>query len=279
MKIAILTDSSYGGNIKDYKDLYQVPLVINEENGNEIYDDGMLSQDEFYKLLDNQILKTSLTPPGIMLKIWDELLKNYDQIIFAGISKGLSGQYNTFRLMSETDEKYKERVFIVDTNGVSIVLEHEIELIAGWISKNKTGSEILELINNYHAEFKCFILPKSLETLKRGGRISPTAAALAKVLKIVPILNYNGAIDKEGTARTFKKAITESLNKIKKYCRKIECVDLAYSRCDKELIDLVKTIIKKEGLHINIERFLPNVISAHTGPNTVAIVGWKKTGG
>lgn len=279
MKIAILTDSSYDGKITDYKDLYIVPLMITEENGNQIYDDSKLSKDKFYDLLDNQILKTSQTIPGDMMKIWDELLEQYDQVIFAGLSKGLSGQFNTYRMISETDNKYKGKIFVVDTNAVSIILQNEIRLIAMWISENKTGFEIMELIAKINNQFSAFIIPKSLETLKRGGRITPAAAALAKFLKITPILRYDGTIDKEGKARTFKKAVLEAVKLLKKECKGIHSIDISYSRFNSEDLHLVKSLIAKEELKINFEAELPNVISAHTGRETIALVAWKNNNG
>jgi len=69
MKIAILTDSSYDGKLKDYKDLYLVPLMIITENGKEIKDDSNFDKNEFYELLKDQQLKTSQTSPGDMIKM------------------------------------------------------------------------------------------------------------------------------------------------------------------------------------------------------------------
>lgn len=276
MKIAILTDSSYDGKLTDYKDLYMVPLMITLENGKQRKDDHTLSKDAFYDLLKKQKLKTSQTVPGDMIKVWNKLLKEYDQVICAFLSKGLSGQFNTYRLLSETDEKYKGRVFVTDTNGVSIVQQHMVKSIATWISQNKTGFEILELVKQESEKFFGYIIPKNLETLKRGGRITPAAANLAKILKIVPVLTYDGTIDKAFTARTFKKAVIEAVIGIKKEIKGLKSVDLTYSRTNDENVALVKEIIEKEDLEINLEAELTNVIVAHTGGDAFAIIGWKE---
>ncbi|WP_027063323.1 DegV family protein [Mesoplasma seiffertii] len=276
MKIAILTDSSYDGRIDEYKDLHLVPLIINTEDGREILDDNNLAKDEFYDLLDSQLLKTSQATPGQLMKVWDDLLVNYDQIIYLPISKGLSGQFANARMLSETEEAYKGKVFVCDGNNVSIITQKTVKQIAFWIAENKTGFEILELVKEYNGNFTTFIIPKNLETLKRGGRITPTAAALAKMLKIIPILRYDGTIDKEDTARTFKRAIKEALKMIKKECHGVKVIDVAYSRFNSEDFEMILKIIADEGFKVDTMSELTNVIISHTGRETVALCGWKK---
>lgn len=274
MRVAILTDSSWGGNASEYRDLFVVPLLVTDEHNVEIKTEN-LSEEKLRELLETKTLKTSLTPPGVMLPKWDELLTKYDQVVFAGISKGLSGQFNTNRLISESDPKYMGKVFVVDTNGVSVVLEYEIGMIAWWVSRNKNGFEILELMNKHNEDFVGFIIPHDLETLKRGGRITPAAAALAKMFKIIPILRYNGTIDKEATVRTFKRAVYEALDQIRKELGHIPQIDFAHSLLDAEEMRMVREAIHKNGFKIRLDRSLPPVIAAHTGAGTIAIIGWQ----
>jgi DegV family protein with EDD domain len=176
-------------------------------------------------------------------------------------------------MLSESEEQYQGKVFVVDTNGVSVVLQREVQKIAALIADGKTGSEIQIAFKEISKEFFGYIVPKSLETLKRGGRITPAAASLAKLLKIVPVLSYDGMIDKGFTARTFKKAINETLDQIKKhYKNNVKIIDVAHSRCEPENMELIEKLIEKAGLTIGIKAELPNVISAHTGRNTFALV-------
>ncbi|ASZ09357.1 DegV family EDD domain-containing protein [Mesoplasma chauliocola] len=276
MKIAILTDSSFDGNLKSFKDLYQVPLLIVEENGTTHFSDDSLDENLFYDLLEKQVLKTAQTTPGEMIKIWDQLLKEYDQIIFLPLSKGLSGQFNTYRMLSETEEEYKGKVFVCDTNGVSIINQEFVKRVAFWIAQNKKGFEIMELVSKTNEDFISYIIPKSLDILKRGGRISPAAASLAKMLKIVPILRYDGQIDKEATARTFKKAINEALDLIKKNAKGVKTIDISYSRMNSETLAEAIKIIEEKGFTINLSSQITSVIAAHTGKETIAIAAWKK---
>lgn len=276
MKLSILTDSSFDGDLKSFKDLYQVPLLIVEEDGTTHFGDDKLDDNFFYDLLERQILKTAQTTPGEMLKVWDKLLTEYDQIIFLPLSKGLSGQFNTYRMLSETEEDYKGKVFVCDTNGVSVINQEFVKKVAFWIAQNKKGFEIMELITKANEDFIGYIIPKSLDTLKRGGRISPAAASLAKMLKIVPILRYDGKIDKETTARTFKKAVNEALELIKKNAKGVKTVDISYSRMDPETLAEIVNIIEEKGFTVNLKSQITNVIAAHTGKETLAIAAWKK---
>ncbi|QVJ95243.1 DegV family protein [Mycoplasma mycoides] len=276
IKIAVLTDSSFDGRVSDYKDLYVIPLMIVTQDNQTYYDDENLSKDKFYNLLNSQVLKTSQTTPGDMLQMWDDLLTKYDQVIFLPISKGLSGQYNTFKILQQTEEKYENKVFVCDTSAVSVIMQEVVNKVFGWIKQNKTANEICDLVSYLANDFVTYIIPKNLDTLKQGGRISPAAAALAKILKITPILKYDGSIDKQSTARTFKKALKEALSLLKEEIKDLKTIDISYSRTDEKTLELIETIIKEEQLEIRLKSELTNVIASHTGTDTVALVGWKK---
>ncbi|CBW54375.1 DegV family protein [Mycoplasma mycoides] len=276
IKIAVLTDSSFDGRVSDYKDLYVIPLMIVTQDNQTYYDDENLSKDKFYNLLNSQVLKTSQTTPGDMLQMWDDLLTKYDQVIFLPISKGLSGQYNTFKMLQQTEEKYENKVFVCDTSAVSVIMQEVVNKVFDWIKQNKTANEICDLVSYLANDFVTYIIPKNLDTLKQGGRISPAAAALAKILKITPILKYDGSIDKQSTARTFKKALKEALSLLKEEIKDLKTIDISYSRTDEKTLELIETIIKEEELEIRLKSELTNVIASHTGTDTVALVGWKK---
>lgn len=276
MKIAVLTDSSCGYEIKEkHNDLHIIPLMITKENGEQVKDDENLTSDKFYSLLDEQILKTSQTVPGDMMNKWDELLKEYDQIVVALLSKGLSGQYNTAQMLSQEPE-YKDKIFVVDTNGVSIILENIVDEIFNKVNEGKDGPTILKEIEEMNSSFVCYIIPNNLDRLVKGGRISKAAAAMANLFKITPILKYDGVIDKETKTRTFKKAINESLDLIKSKTDDIKYIDISYSKSTDEILQLVIDQIEAQGLKVRLNRQLSNVITCHTGRETFALATWMK---
>ncbi|AKU79392.1 DegV family protein [Spiroplasma turonicum] len=272
MKIAIVIDSASGiKNLKDYSDLFLVPLMISKENGEQIADDEHFSSEEFYKLNESQLLKTSQSIPGVMLNKWDQLLCDYDKIVCILISKGLSGQYNTFKMFSSED-KYKNKVYIVDTNGVSILLKRQVDFIQKAIKNGLSIEKIIHDVEEISKNLIGYIIPKKLDQLVRGGRISKAAAGLAKILKITPILKYDGTIDKEGKTRTFKKAVSTALDLLKKTYSNELPLDIAYSKSNIETIDLVKSLIDDKGFNVGIWEELPNIITCHTGLETFAFI-------
>ncbi|AKX33810.1 fatty acid-binding protein DegV [Spiroplasma litorale] len=272
MKIAVLIDSSSGiKNLSSYKNLFLVPLMITKEDGEQLADDENFGIEEFYELHKQQLLKTSQSIPGLMLEKWDELLKDYDAVICLLISKGLSGQYNTFKMFS-SEENYKNKIFVADTNGVSILLKRQVEFVFKLIEEGNDANTIVDRLEEISSNLLGYIIPKSLSQLVRGGRISKAAAGLAKILKITPILKYDGTIDKESKTRTFKKAVSYSLDLIRKKYKDQLQLDVSCSRSDQETTDLVKQLIIEKGFEIGIWEDMPNVITCHTGEETFAFI-------
>ncbi|WP_425379821.1 DegV family protein [Spiroplasma endosymbiont of Stenodema calcarata] len=275
-KVALIIDSSSGitkDELKKYEDTYLLPLLLNFPDGSEVEDDeDVISFNEFYDILEYQVIKTSQIPMGKMLNTWNKLLEKYDNIVFVGLSKGLSGQHENISMLAQ-GEDYKGKVFVIDTDGVSEILVYMIDLIYSWIKEGIALTEFQTRIDVIKTKFSAFIVPKSLETLKRGGRIT-AAAALASLLKITPILRYDGRIDKFGKTRTFKKAIETAFEQIKKERQNWKNIIILHSKTDKETLNEVHQIIKDGGGIINSTYILANVIAAHTGPNTIVLVCW-----
>ncbi|WP_381414941.1 DegV family EDD domain-containing protein [Spiroplasma endosymbiont of Anurida maritima] len=279
-KIAFIVDSSAGYSkeqLEKFEDTYLIPISLLLPNAIEVEDTtSEISDDKFYEILSKESIKTSQISMGKFITKWDELLKTYDKIIFVGLGKGLSGQHSTAVQLS-LEEKYLNKVFIIDTDGVSQILKAVFEKVYHWVTKDKVAIDKLQdKVDELKTKFSVYIVPKNLDTLRRGGRITPAAAALGKLLKITPILSYNGIIDKFDKTRTFKKAIINVLEQVKKDHIDLEGIHLVYSRTNEEDMDLVKSLIKDSELQIIEEHPLTKVITAHTGANTIVIIGWDK---
>ncbi|WP_308150195.1 DegV family protein [Spiroplasma sp. AdecLV25b] len=278
-RIGIISDSSAGFSLKDLKEMEIgfCPLIINFSDNTTINDDpSILTDKEFYeRIVDKeQSAKTSQTPLGEMAKIWEEMLNKFDKLIFIPLSKGLSGQYNTATMLAK-EPNFKNKVFIFDSNGVSIInwLLVKKAYQMSLVEKNDVNT-ILEALKLIRDNYLAYILPYDLKYLERGGRISKTAAALAKLTKITPILTFDGTIDRHDKTRTWKKAVNNAIKDILKIKNKekIALFYIIHAFAKPEMVKEVEEYV--HSYHIeNVQTItLANVISAHTGIGTFAFV-------
>ena len=277
--ILIVTDSStnISDGLENIKNLKSLPLSIILPNGQVIDDDDTITEDHFNKLLETSILKTSQTPIGIIEKNWDEYLETYEKIIVAGISKGVSNSYSTSVVLSQKN-KYKNKVIIIDTDAISFLLKNIIIQIADYIKVNKienTGEDAKKLqnhINSLKNKNMIILFPKSLETLKRGGRITPAVMILSNFLKINPVLEFkNGIVDKYGIMRTYLKGIKKNLIIIRKKSRNNVARILTSKINDQKILDEFIKIIKEVGFTDIQYVKIPRVILAHLGNDVLGV--------
>lgn len=278
-KIGIISDSSAGLSLKDLKEMKIgfCPLLINFSDDTTINDDpNILTDKEFYQRIfeKQQSAKTSQTPLGEMAKIWEKALTKFDKLIFIPLSKGLSGQYNTAVMLAK-EPNFKSKVFIFDSNGVSVInwLLIKKAYQMSLVEKNDVNT-ILEELKLIRDNYLAFILPYDINYLERGGRITKTAAALAKLTKITPILSFDGTIDKHDKTRTWKKAVNNTIKDILKIKNKekITLFYIVHAFAKPEVVKEVEAYV--HSYHIkNVQTVtLANVISAHTGIGTFAFV-------
>lgn len=278
-KIGIISDSSAGLSLKDLKEMKIgfCPLLINFSDDTTINDDpNILTDKEFYQRIfeKQQSAKTSQTPLGEMAKIWEKALTKFDKLIFIPLSKGLSGQYNTAVMLAK-EPNFKSKVFIFDSNGVSVInwLLIKKAYQMSLVEKNDVNT-ILEELKLIRDNYLAFILPYDINYLERGGRITKTADALAKLTKITPILSFDGTIDKHDKTRTWKKAVNNTIKDILKIKNKekITLFYIVHAFAKPEVVKEVEAYV--HSYHIkNVQTVtLANVISAHTGIGTFAFV-------
>ncbi|QHX36113.1 hypothetical protein STIUS_v1c05590 [Spiroplasma sp. TIUS-1] len=269
-KIAIILDSSCG--IKQFRevnksaDIHFVPLIISTPQGVSYDDDENLTVEKFEELLNNnQKLLTAQSNPGKVIEKWTELLKDYDEIINLPISSGLSGQYQTMKMLSKD---FDGKVHVVDTNGISVLFTY----IASWaeqlIEKGLSGSEISKQLDEQCKKIHGYIVVQDLKRLVAGGRITPAVAMLAKLLKICPILKWNGKIDKFGKARTWKKAVIETVQQLKKDDNKK--IIIGWSLRNENDKKFILKELADAGIVVGIDMYIAFVLSAHIGLETFA---------
>ena len=190
-KVQIITDSNSGINQIAAKQLgikvVPMPFTI---DGEEYLENITITQDKFYELLlNNPEINTSQPSPGYLQELWDETLKEYDEIVFIPMSSGLSA---TCQNAANLAENYKGKVQVVDNKRISVTQKESVYEAIALAKKGKSAKEIKDYLEQTSERSSIYIMLTTLKYLKKGGRISPAAAALGSMLKIKPILSTRG---------------------------------------------------------------------------------------
>lgn len=207
-KVGIVTDSHSGIDRKEADKLGIIVLPMPFYFGEEcLYEGISITREEFFDRLDSGVdVTTSQPAPADVLDIWDKALMTYDEILYIPISSGLSGACSAAFAMAQK-EKYKDKVYVVDSGRVSTLLHCAILDALDLIEKGYSAVEIRDALENAKDKMSIYIGVETLERLKRGGRITPAVAAVGTVLNIKPVLKLDiGTLDAYKTCRGFAKA-------------------------------------------------------------------------
>ena len=168
MKVAIMTDTNSGISVEEGAQLgvYVIPMPVLID-GQTYYEGVTLSHEEFYRCQEEgRAVSTSQPAPGDVMALWDQALESHDQLVYIPMSSGLSASCQTAIGLSED---YGGRVHVVDNHRISV----------------PQSTSVMDAM----------ILAKSgctLKYLKRGGRITPAAAAMGSILHLKPLLKIEG---------------------------------------------------------------------------------------
>ena len=284
-KIAVIADSngSIAKEIADKLNIHVLPMpfFIDEE----LYLDGVdLTKDGFYeKLKAGCNVSTSQPSPADVAALWDNLLKEYDEIVHIPMSSGLSASCETAMALARS---YNDKVQVVDNQRISLTQKSAALDALDLVKSGKSAKEIKKILEDKKGETSIYIMVDTLEYLKKGGRITPAAAVIGTILKIKPVLQLQGEkLDSFAKARSQKlaKRIMTDAMKIdieERFQDAIEKGNMRLGVChtaNEEEAKIFKTELEQvfPGVDIEIES-LPLSIACHTGPGTLAITAAKK---
>ncbi len=200
--IAIVTDSNSGITQAQAQELgihvLPMPFMIDEQT---YFEDIDLTQEEFYeKLAAGANIATSQPSPESVTRLWDKLLKEYDEIVHIPMSSGLSGSCQSARVYALD---YDDKVQVVNNQRISVTQRQsalDAKLLA---AKGLSAKEIKEFLEKDKFNSSIYIMLDTLYYLKKGGRITPAAAAIGTVLRLKPVLTIQGdKLDAFAKART-----------------------------------------------------------------------------
>ncbi len=215
-KIAVITDSNSGITQAEAKALgitvLPMPFMI---DGVEYFEDISLTQDEFYeKLMGGSSVSTSQPGPEDVLNCWDDTLKEYDEIVYIPMSSGLSGSYQTARMLAED---YDGKVQPVNNQRISVTMRQSVMDAIKLAADGFNAEEIKQKLEDDKFNSSIYICIDTLEYLKKGGRLTPAVAMLGTLLKIKPVLQIQGEkLDTFATCRTIAKAKTIMIDQARK---------------------------------------------------------------
>ncbi len=201
-KIAVITDSNSSMTQKEAKEwgVFVLPMPFTIDN-EDYYEDINLTVDEFYeKLEEDSEIFTSQPSLEAVTQLWDEVLQEYDEIVHIPMSSGLSGSCQSAYMLSQ---EYDGRVQVVDNQRVSVTLRQSVLDALELIKRGKSAAEIKEILEADKFNSSIYIMLDTLKYLKKGGRITPAAAALGTLLRLKPVLQIQGEkLDAFAKART-----------------------------------------------------------------------------
>lgn len=279
-KIAIVTDSNSGITQFQAKELgvtvIPMPFTI---DGVDYFEDINLTQEEFYeKLLNDCSISTSQPSPQDVMDLWDELLKINDEVIYIPMSSGLSGSYQTARMLAED---YDGKVEVVNNQRISVTMRQSVLDALFLVEKGLNAKEIRRQLEDDKFNSSIYIMVDTLEYLKKGGRLTPAAAILGQLLKIKPVLQIQGEkLDAFAKVRTIGQAKATMLAQTEKdFVERFDStptgkgmhVNVAYTY-NKEIADVFLEEAKaKFPDAVFYEDCLSLSVSCHIGPGALAI--------
>ena len=281
LKTAIVTDSNSGITQAEGKELgitvLPMPFYINEKT---YYEDIDLTQEQFYQMLqDGAPISTSQPVVANLLELWDHLLETYDEIVHIPMSSGLSGSCETAMALAR---EYHGRVEVVNNQRISVTQRQSVMDAITLAGHGKTAREIREYLELTKMDSSIYIMVDTLNYLKKGGRITPAAAALGTLLRLKPVLQIQGekldAFAKARNVRQAKKLMIEAIHNdcIKRFgsdeTGSHMWIHMAYTGTDTTAIREFREEVAAEfPNHDIIVNPLSLSVACHIGPGALAV--------
>ncbi len=284
-KIAVVTDSNSGITQAEGKELgiFVLPMPFYIDGG-EYFEDINLSQDEFYtKLSEGADIMTSQPTPPNVLNLWKEVLEEYDELVHIPMSSGLSGSCESAYMLSHD---FEGRVQVINNQRISVTQRQSCLDAMALAEKGYDAAQIKDILEREKYNSSIYIMLDTLHYLKKGGRITPAAAAIGTLLKIKPVLTIQGEkLDAFSKARTSQQGRNTMITAIKKdiderfggyNCGKNIYIEIAYTY-DLESAKSFKAEVQAAFPESEIVMDpLSLSVSCHIGPGALAVACSKK---
>ena len=278
-KVRIITDSNSGITVEEARELgvtvLPMPFSINEEV---YFEQESLTHEQFYEeLAAGKDIMTTQPSPGQVMGIWDEALKEYDEIVYIPMSSGLSGSYQTAAMLAED---YEGKVHVVNNQRISVTQRQSVLDALRLLEAGKSAKEIKDILEEDRFNSSIYLMVDTLVYLKKGGRITPAAAALGTLLKLKPVLQIQGErLDAFAKARTVSQAKSIIINAVKSdidkrfggLSKENISLHMAYAHDLDRILEFKEEVLKEfPGYDINLYP-LSLSVATHIGPGCIAL--------
>ena len=252
-------------------------------DGTEYLEDINLTQKEFYEHLSgDHDVSTSQPSPETILNLWEKLLEEYDAVVHIPMSSGLSSSCQTAKMLADD---FDGKVQVADNHRISVTQRRSVQDALDMAAADMDAEAICKKLEETGLDSTIYVTVDTLKYLKKGGRITPAAAALGTLLRLKPVLTIQGEkLDAFAKARTMKQArsmmitaITRDLeNRFDDMTGEKTYIDVAHTDNDEmaqelaaELRELFpETEVRVEPLSLSV--------ACHIGPGALAIAATKK---
>lgn len=283
-KIAVVTDSNSGITQRQAAEygvhVLPMPFMIDDET---FYEDINLDQKGFYEKLEGGAdVVTSQPSPDSVLTLWEKLLKDYDEIVHIPMSSGLSGSCQSAVMLARD---FGGKVQVVNNQRISVTQRQSVLDAKLLAEKGESAARIKEILEQDKFNSSIYIMLDTLYYLKKGGRITPAAAAIGTILKLKPVLQIQGEkLDAFAKARTTNQGKQIMINAI---WNDMETrfggaradniwLQVAYTKDDKAAEQFAEELKERFGEFDMVCNPLSLSVACHIGPGALAVACCKK---
>ena len=283
-KIAVVTDSNSGITQRQAAEygvhVLPMPFMIDDET---FYEDINLDQKGFYEKLEGGAdVVTSQPSPDSVLTLWEKLLKDYDEIVHIPMSSGLSGSCQSAVMLARD---FGGKVQVVNNQRISVTQRQSVLDAKLLAEKGESAARIKEILEQDKFNSSIYIMLDTLYSLKKGGRITPAAAAIGTILKLKPVLQIQGEkLDAFAKARTTNQGKQIMINAIR---NDMETrfggaradniwLQVAYTKDDKAAEQFAEELKERFGEFDMVCNPLSLSVACHIGPGALAVACCKK---
>ncbi len=281
MKIAYVTDSGTGYSISEMAELGIISIPLQITDGVLTYQDmeTFTYDDCVQALKEKKVLMTSQPSPGLVEECFTSLKEQgVDLIIAVPICNGLSSTASTMTAIANSLDL---RIITVDTYATGQLEYYLINRLKKAYEEGKSDLEVKLLFDEVIHSADTLVLPEDLSHLARGGRLTPLASKMAKLLRISPVLHLSvetgGHIDMLEKVRTKRKALAYAIDHMKKSPIDDSWIIHIFHTDDLETAESFKEQVQAEfaNTEIRIHNQI-NPVSAQAGLGTICVQYFKQ---